>query len=241
MQRTALILGTSSAVRDAVGHALIAAGHRVAVSYGETKPSGFFGVRCDLADTPSIESAFDTVERDLGAVEILVVDAGVLRNPQPDGAAKTDFGHAVRMGLQAVAASARRARAAMQRARWGRIVFLASPTAMPDELGPARYAAFSFNSTLVGLAESLTYELAADNITVNVVAPGLIEGDDQVQLLPGTRTHPMWNVPAERAGRPHEVAAAVAFLASDGAAYVNGTTLRVDGGIGIRPGVDNRM
>ena len=241
VQRTAFVIGTGSGVADAVARALAADGHRVAVTYGETPPSEFFGVQCDLADVGSLEAAFGKVEDGLGTVGILVVDAGVPREPRLPGTAAAEFSHAARVGLQAVSVAANRAREPMKRDEWGRMIFLASPLAMVDERGPARYAGFSFNAGLNGLLQALTEELAADNIAVNVVAPGLIEGDDKVRQGPGTRTHPVWHIPAHRAGRPTEVAAAVSFLADDRAAYVNGTTLRVDGGIGIHAGMNSRL
>ncbi|WP_125812544.1 SDR family NAD(P)-dependent oxidoreductase [Actinoplanes sp. ATCC 53533] len=240
-QRTALVIGTSSGISHAVARRLVTDGHRVAITYSEEAPPEFFSVHCDLAQVDTIESAFGEVESGLGPVGILVVDAGVPREPRLPGPAATDLSHATRVGLRAVSAAANRARESMKQAEWGRMIFLASPLAMVDETGPARYAGFSFNAGLNGLVQSLTEELAADNIAVNVVAPGLIEGDEKVQLSPGIRTHPMWHIPAHRAGRPAEVAAAVSFFADDRSGYVNGTTLRVDGGIGIRTGMNNRL
>ena len=240
-QRTALVIGTNSEFNHAVAAALVADGHRVAVTYRKTHPPEFFSVQCDLFDGAGIEFAFAEVEQGIGPVDILVIATGVLREPRALGAAAADVGDAARVGLQAAFAAANRARDSMKRAGWGRIIFLASPSAMVDEVGPARYAGFSFNAGLIGLVESLTEELAADNIAVNVVAPGLIEGDDKVLVSPETRTHPLWHIPAHRVGRLTEVAAAVSFLAGDGAAYINGTTLRVDGGVGIHTGVTNRL
>jgi beta-ketoacyl ACP reductase len=241
VQRTALVIGASLDIASAVGQALVAGGHRVAVTHGDTCPSEFFEVRCDLADAASIEAAFDKVEDALGAVEILVVDAGVLRDPQLRVAAQADPIKAVRKGLRAVDVAASRAREAMRRARWGRIVLLGSTMALIDDSGAARYAGLSFNVGLNGFAETLAYELASDNVTVNVVAPGVIEGDEQNELDRATRMDPLWSVPAERAGRLDEIAAPVAFLASEGAGYITGTTLRVDGGRGILPGATNRF
>jgi 3-oxoacyl-[acyl-carrier protein] reductase len=237
-QRTALVIGTGSSVSRAVAQALVVDGHRVAVTQRRKSSLELFGVDCDLADSASIESAFGRVEAGLGPVGILVVDAGVPRQP---GVAAADASEAARVGLRAVSVAATRARGAMTRAEWGRMIFLASPLAMVNEIGSARYAGFAFNAGLNGLVQSLTEELAADNITVNVVAPGLIEGDERVQLALGARTHPIWHIPAHRAGQPTEVAAAVSFLADDRAAYVNGTTLRVDGGISIHASVENRL
>jgi beta-ketoacyl ACP reductase len=240
-QQTALVIGTNSGISYAVAQALVTDGHRVAVTYSEAPPSEFFGVQCDLTEVDSIESAFGKVESGLGPVGILVVDTGVPREPRLPGAGTAEFSEAAHVGLQAAFAAAKRAREPMKQASWGRMIFLASPLAMVDEIGPARFAGFSFNAGLNGLVQSLTEELAADNIAVNVVAPGLIEGDEETRLVPGTRTHPIWHIPALRAGRPTEVAAAVSFLADDRAGYINGTTLRVDGGIGIRAGMNSRL
>lgn len=240
MQRMALVIGTGSGVDDAVAQALAADGHRVAVTFGETRLPEVFRVGGDLTQS-GVESAFDQAEAALGPVEILVANPGMPRTPPAPEFNTTDFTYGVRIGLEAAFVAAGRARAAMQRSQWGRMIFLASPSAMVDEIGPARFGAFSLNAGLIGLAESLTGELAEHNIAVNVVAPGLIEDDEQIQLKPGTSKNPMWHIPALRVGRLTEVAAVVSFLASDGAAYVNGTTLRVDGGLGVRPGVASRL
>jgi NAD(P)-dependent dehydrogenase (short-subunit alcohol dehydrogenase family) len=232
-QRTALVIGSGSGVSDAVAFALLAAGHRVAITNSEAQSSELLHVQCDLADGDSIESVFGEVERAFGPVQVLVVDAGVLRDSQRPGDDGNESNQAPRIRLQAAFVAASRATELMRQAGWGRMIFLASSPAMPTEIGPVRYAASSIKAGLVGLAERLAGELAVDNIAVNVIAPGLVEGDEKMFLDPGTRKHPMWHIPAKRAGRPAEIASAVSFLASDGAAYVNGTILRVDGGIGI--------
>jgi len=231
-QRTALVIGSGSGVSDAVAFALLADGHRVAITNSEAKPANMLGLQCDLADGDSIETVFQEVEREFGPVQILVVDAGVLRDSHMPGGEGSESRQAPRIRLQAAFVAAKRATGLMRQARWGRMIFLASSLAMPTEIAPIRYAAFSIEAGLVGLAERLSGELAVDNIVANVIVPGLVE-DEKMLLNPGTRKHPMWHIPAQRAGRPSEIASAVSFLASDNAAYVNGATLRVDGGIGI--------
>jgi NAD(P)-dependent dehydrogenase (short-subunit alcohol dehydrogenase family) len=240
-QRTVLVIGSGSAISDAAALALIADGHRVAITNSEASRSELFHVRCELASSDSIVSVFGEVEEALGPVQILVVDAGSPREREGLAAGGDDSSQATRIRLQAASVAAGQAIEMMRQAQWGRMIFLASSLAMVNEIGPDRYAAFSFNAGLIGLVEALTDELAVDNIAVNMIAPGLVDGDEKVILSPGTRKHPMWHIPAQRAGRPAEVAAAVSFLAGEGAAYVNGTTLRVDGGLGIRPGIRDRL
>lgn len=241
MQRTALIIGTDSKMDQAVARTLVAEGHRVAVAHSDLGLPGVLTVRCDLADPSTIDSAFDSVEDELGLVEILVINPSIPRGSTASASPEFDINQPVRVGLEGAVAAADRARDKMQRNGWGRMIFVASPSAMVGEAGAARLAGFSLNAGLTGLAESLTAELAEHGVSVNVVAPGLIEGDEEIQRGVGSRQHPMWHIPALRVGRLTEVAAVVSFLASDGAAYVNGSTVRVDGGIGIRPGVQGRL
>jgi 3-oxoacyl-[acyl-carrier protein] reductase len=180
-------------------------------------------VGADLAETVEPVAAAIT---ELGGVRVLVNCAGVNR----DGLAMTmtdeAFALPLKVNLQAAFALSRAALRGMLRARAGRIVNVASVIGLHGNAGQVNYAASK--AGLVGMTRSLAREVGKRGITVNAVAPGfvetaMVEGLDTAALLE--------RVPAGRLGAPEEVAAVIAFLCSDAAAYVNGAVVQVDGGL----------
>jgi 3-oxoacyl-[acyl-carrier protein] reductase len=126
---------------------------------------------------------------------------------------------------------AKRATRGMLKARWGRMVFISSVSALTGAPGQVNYAASK--AGLIGVARSITRELGGRNITANVVSPGFIPTDMTESLSESYREQLLGQIPAGRFGEADEVAAAVTFLASDGAAYINGAVVPVDGGMGM--------
>jgi 3-oxoacyl-[acyl-carrier protein] reductase len=236
MSRTALVTGGTRGIGLSCARALADDGHRVAVTTrdpGAVGPGleGLLVVACDVTDPASVDAAFDLVETELGPVEILVSNAGVTADGLVLRMDDDAFATVVDTNLVGGFRVARRAVRRMTRARWGRIVFIGSVVGTVGQAGQANYAASK--AGLVGLARSLAREFASRSITVNVVAPGPIDtdmlaavGDDRRELIGAA-------VPLGRLGDPAEVAAAVRFLASDGAGYVTGAVLPVDGGLGM--------
>jgi 3-oxoacyl-[acyl-carrier protein] reductase len=187
------------------------------------------GYACDVSDVAQVTELVGAVERDLGAVDILVNNAGLTRDNLLMRLKDDDWDQVLNANLRGAFAATRAASRGMMKRRWGRIVNIASVVGLTGNKGQANYAASK--AGLIGLTKSVAKELASRNILANVVAPGFIE-TDMTAALPGeVRTAMQGQIPLERFGRPQDIAGAVAFLASDHAAYITGQVLVVDGGM----------
>jgi NAD(P)-dependent dehydrogenase (short-subunit alcohol dehydrogenase family) len=234
VSRVALVTGGGRGIGLAIARRLAADGHRVAVTYRTAPPPAeddLLSVACDVTDADEVDAAFQTVERELGDVGIVVSNAGITIDKLVLRMSDEDVASVLDTNLVGALRVARRGVQKMLRARWGRLVFIGSVVASTGQAGQANYAASK--AGLVGLARSLARELASRNITANVVAPGPVAtdmlasvGDDRQELISRA-------VPLGRLGEPEEVAAAVAFLAGEQAGYVTGAVLPVDGGLGM--------
>jgi len=237
-QAAALVTGASKGIGAAIARALAADGWAVGVNYradadgaravvGDVEAAGgrAVAVQADVADS-GIDELFSATEEALGAsVLLLVNNAGVRADGLTLQLDDESWQSVVDTNLTAAFRLTRRALRPMIRARYGRIVNIASIVGPRANAGQPNYAAAK--AGLIGLTKTVAAEVARRGVTVNAVAPGFIATAMTEDLPPEA----IQAVPARRAGTPEEVAAAVRFLASDDAAYVTGTTLYVDGGM----------
>jgi 3-oxoacyl-[acyl-carrier protein] reductase len=230
--RVVLVTGGSKGIGYGIAVRLAKAGHRVAATYrsGDV-PADVLGVQCDVTDPAQVEAAFAQVESSLGAVEVLVANAGITRDTLLMRMSDEDWDQVIATNLSGAFRVARRAARPMVRGKFGRIVFVSSVVGMMGSAGQVIYAASK--SGLVGMARSLARELGSRGITANVIAPGFIETDMTAELGEELIKKYGEQIPLGRFGSVDDVAGTIEFLASDAASYITGAVIPVDGGLGM--------
>ncbi len=234
--RHALVTGGNRGIGLGVATHLLAQGYDVTVTsrsgaLGPDAPADLRVVACDVTDPASVDAAFTEAEAAAGPVEVLVANAGITSDQLLMRMSEDDFGSVVDTNLGGAWRVLKRASKGMIRARYGRVVLIGSVVGLYGGPGQANYAASK--AGLVGLARSVTRELGARGITVNVVAPGFIDTDMTAALDEATSQRYLSAIPAGRFGAVDDVAAAVAFLVAEQAGYVSGAVVPVDGGLGM--------
>lgn len=238
--RRALITGASGGIGGGIARALAAQGAQVALSgtkvealealaaeLGEkAKP-----VPCDLADAQAVDGLVGRAEAALGGLDILVNNAGLTRDGLALRMKDADWQQVIEVNLTAAFRLARTALKGMMRQRFGRIVNIASIVGVTGNPGQANYAASK--AGLIGFGKALAQEVASRGITVNTVAPGFIRTAMTEGLNEAQKQRLSEQIPMGRMGEAADIAAAVAYLASDEAGYVTGVTLHVNGGMAM--------
>lgn len=232
MARSVLVTGGNRGIGLAIARAMAADGDAVAVTHrsGEA-PEGLLGVRCDVTDTASVDAAFAEIEQAHGPVEVLIANAGITQDQLLLRMSDAEWEAVIQTNLAGAFRCVRRASMGMVRMKRGRIVLISSVVGLYGGQGQVNYAASK--AGLVGIARSVARELGGRGITANVIAPGFIETDMTAALPEERRSAYAKLTPAGRFGSTDDVANAVRFIASDGAGYVNGAVIPVDGGLGM--------
>ncbi len=232
MSRSVLVTGGNRGIGQAIAAAFVANGDQVAITYrsGEPPP-GVLAVKCDVTDAASVDAAFTEIEAAHGPVEVLVANAGITADTLVLRMSEDDWSRVIDTNLTGSFRVAKRAAKGMLRLRRGRLIFISSVVGLLGSAGQVNYAASK--AGLVGMARSLARELGSRSITANVVAPGFVETEMTAVLPEETQARYKEQIPLGRYASTEEVAAVVQWLASDGAAYVTGAVIPVDGGLGM--------
>ncbi len=217
----ALVTGGSRGIGAAIADRLREDGWKVA-----TLSRNGADVQADVADSEQVQAAYAQVRERFGPVLVLVNNAGIREDGLAIRMSADDWEKVVDVNLNGAFHCTRPALDDMLKARWGRIVNVSSVVAERGNPGQANYAAAK--AGLLGFTRTLAREMGRKGITCNAVTPGVIDTDMTTDVAGDLKQA----VPAGRVGRPEEVAGAVAYLVSEDAAYVNGATLAVDGGLG---------
>lgn len=242
--KTAVVTGGSRGIGKAVCLKLASLGADIAFSYAGNETAAretenaikelgvkVLAMRADVSVSEEVDAFFTKVSEDFGHIDILVNNAGITKDGLAVRMKEDDFDRVVETNLKGAFLCCKAAARPMMKQRSGRIISLASVVALRGNAGQANYCASK--AGIIGLTKSLAKELGGRGITVNAIAPGFIETDMTAVLSEENRTAMLSTIPLARAGRPEDVAEAIAFLAGDGAAYITGQVLRVDGGMAM--------
>ncbi|MDF2177640.1 3-oxoacyl-ACP reductase FabG [Aliiglaciecola sp. CAU 1673] len=236
--KVALVTGASRGIGKAIAQMLAEQGAKVigtaTSENGAQAISDYLGEHgagrvLNVTDVAQMEACLDEIKATFGDIDILVNNAGITRDNLLMRMKDDEWQSILDTNLTSVFRLSKAMLRSMMKKRYGRIITIGSVVGSSGNPGQANYAAAK--AGLIGFSKSLAREVASRGITVNVVAPGFIDTDMTKALTDEQREAIFKDIPANRLGDPKEIAAAVAFLASDGAAYITGETLHVNGGM----------
>ncbi len=236
--QVALVTGASRGIGASIAATLASAGATVvgtattdagAAAITEALGGSNRGAVLDIANDDSVQALMSDVQSNEGAPTIVVNNAGITRDNLLVRMKAEDWDAVLSTNLSGAYRVCKACLRGMMKARYGRIINIASVVGIMGNPGQANYAAAK--AGLIGFSKSLAREVGSRNITVNIVAPGFIDTDMTRVLSDAQRQAMLLQVPLGRLGEAREIAASVAFLASDAAAYITGETLHVNGGM----------
>jgi 3-oxoacyl-[acyl-carrier protein] reductase len=237
--QVALVTGASRGIGRAVAERLAREGARVVGTATSTEGASKIGAALkawsgegrvlDVRDAAASDALVEEIGKTVGAIGILVNNAGVTRDTLLLRMKDSDWSDVIETDLSSVFRLSRAVLRGMMKARRGRIISIGSVVGAMGNAGQVNYCAAK--AGLVGFSKALAREIGSRGITVNVVAPGFIETDMTNALAEDSRKMLLSQVPLERLGQPDDIASAVAFLASPEAGYITGETLHVNGGL----------
>lgn len=240
-EKTVLVTGASRGIGAAVARAFANAGYRVAVNYNTSKteaealaaqwPDQMLPVQADVADRAQVEAMFRQVEEAFGEVDVLVCNAGIARQELFTDVTPAAWQRMLDVHLSGAFHCCQCALPHMLHQKWGRIVTVSS---MWGQVGGSCEVAYSAaKAGLIGLTRALAKEEGPSGITVNVIAPGVINTDMMAGFTDEDRAALAEETPVERLGEPDEIARTMVFLADEASGYITGQVLGVNGGLVI--------
>ena len=242
--KTAVVTGGSRGIGRAVCLELAKGGANVVLCYAgnaaaaaetvsacEALGAKALAVRCDVADSTQVKVLMDEAVKAFGRIDILVNNAGITRDGLLMMMKEEDFDAVISANLRGTFLCMKAVSRTMMKQRYGRIVNLSSVVGLRGNAGQINYAASK--AGVIGMTKSLAKELASRGVTVNAVAPGFIDTDMTAAMTEAAKKATLASIPMQRLGAPEDIARAVAFLASDDAAYITGQVLAVDGGMAM--------
>jgi 3-oxoacyl-[acyl-carrier protein] reductase len=242
--RTVLITGASRGIGRAAALRLAAAGHRIGINYRshgdeaedlkkqiESDGGTAFVIQADVSDKVQVKTMISATIEALGPIEIMINNAGIIDDTLFMRMKDDQFERVMQTNTFGTYYCSRAVIAPMVSARWGRIINVTSVVGLRGNAGQVNYSASK--GAIHTFTYSLAKEVAKRNVTINAVAPGYVETATVNDLPESLKAEVMGRIFANRFGQPDEIAAAIAFIASEDAAYINGEVLRVDGGLAI--------
>ena len=237
--KIALVTGASRGIGKAIAEALAAQGATVigtatsengAAAISEyLAATGGKGLALNVTDKASVEESLKAIADEFGGIDILINNAGITRDNLLMRMKEEEWQDIIDTNLSSIFTLSKAVLRGMMKKRYGRIVNVGSVVGSAGNAGQANYAAAK--AGVIGFSKSMAREVASRGITINVVAPGFIDTDMTKALTDDQREAIFKDIPANRLGAPEEIASTVAFLVSDGAAYITGETIHVNGGM----------